>query len=212
MAERHHFAFFDSAYQGFASGSLETDSFAIRLFVSHGLEMCIAQSFAKNCGIYGQRVGCFHFITSPATDAEVHDTTARVGSQLEALQRACISNPPAYGAHIVSLILNTPELFEEWQQDLRVMSGRIMHMRQQLRIRLEALGTPGSWEHITDQIGMFSFTGLTADQCLRMQEAHIYMPLNGRISVAGLNLANLDYFVECMNRIIRETVEKESLF
>ncbi|PVI01525.1 aspartate aminotransferase [Periconia macrospinosa] len=205
MAERHHFAFFDSAYQGFASGSLDRDAAAIRLFASYGFEMCIAQSFAKNCGIYGQRVGCFHFITSPALDADVQDTLTRVGSQLALLQRACISNPPVYGARVVSLILNTPELFDEWAEDLRVMSGRILHMRQQLRIRLEQLGTPGSWQHITDQIGMFSFTGLTEEQCLLMQRAHIYMPLNGRISMAGLNLENLEYFVRAMDRVVRET-------
>lgn len=211
MAERHHFAFFDSAYQGFASGSLDRDAAAIRLFASHGFEMCIAQSFSKNCGIYGQRVGCLHFIASPGLDADVQDTVTRVGSQLALLQRACISNPPAYGARVVSLILNTPELFEEWEEDLRVMSGRIMHMRQCLRIRLEALGTPGSWQHITDQIGMFSFTGLTAEQCLLMQEAHIYMPLNGRISMAGLNSKNLEYFVRSMDRVVRETANVKDI-
>ena len=174
MRERNHFPFFDCAYQGFASGDLVRDSWAIRYFVEQGFELCIAQSFSKNFGLYGQRTGAFHFVCAPGPDAAA--TTGHIASQLAVLQRSEISNPPAYGAYIASRVLNDPQLFAMWEEDLRTMSGRIADMRKGLRQRLEAKGTPGSWEHITNQIGMFSFTGLTEPQVKSLRENyHIYM-------------------------------------
>ena len=185
IRKRSHFPFFDCAYQGFASGDVNADAWAVRYFVEQGFELCVAQSFAKNFGLYGERAGCFHFVTSPNSDAT--STVSRVGSQLAILQRSEISNPPAYGARIASLVLNDPELFAEWEANLRTMSGRIIDMRKALRSKLEAMGTPGSWRHITDQIGMFSFTGLTEQQVLKIREnAHVYMTKNGRISMVRL--------------------------
>ncbi|KAK4981410.1 Golgi Transport, partial [Elasticomyces elasticus] len=161
MKQRHLFPFFDCAYQGFASGDLNRDAWAIRYFIDQGFELCIAQSYAKNFGLYGERAGCFHFIAAPNDGAE---TAKRVGSQLAILQRSEISNPPAYGARIASLVLNDPKLFAEWEANLKTMSGRIMDMRHALRSKLEEMETPGSWKHITEQIGMFSFTGLNEKQ------------------------------------------------
>lgn len=159
MREKKHFPFFDCAYQGFASGDLAKDAWAVRYFVEQGFELCIAQSFAKNFGLYGERAGCFHFVTGPGSDASL--TIKRIASQLAILQRSEISNPPAYGARIASAVLNDKALFAEWEENLREMSGRIKDMRTALRSKLEEMKTPGNWEHITNQIGMFSFTGLT---------------------------------------------------
>ena len=168
--------------------------------------MCVAQSFAKNFGLYGERAGAFHFVTGPSPDAA--DTVARVASQLAILQRSEISNPPAYGARIASLILNDSQLFAEWEANLRTMSGRIKDMRAALRRKLEKLETPGTWKHITEQIGMFSFTGLNETQVLKLrEEAHVYMTKNGRISMAGLNTGNVEYFAEAVDRVVRETKE-----
>lgn len=204
MKARKLFPFFDTAYQGFASGSLEQDGWAINYFVEQGFELLIAQSYAKNFGLYGERAGCFHFITAPGPSAA--DTTARVGSQLAILQRSEISNPPAYGARIASLVLNDDKLFAQWEEDLRTMSGRIIEMRKALRSKLEAAGTPGTWNHITDQIGMFSFTGLSPDQVTKLREQyHIYMTQNGRISMAGLNTNNVDYFAKSVNSVVKQT-------
>ncbi|KAI9692964.1 MAG: Aspartate aminotransferase, cytoplasmic [Bathelium mastoideum] len=203
---KNHFPFFDCAYQGFASGDLARDAWAVRYFVEQGFELCIAQSYAKNFGLYGERAGCFHFLTSPASDAS--DTANRVASQLFILQRSEISNPPAYGARIASLVLNDKALFAEWEANLRTMSGRIIDMRQHLRTKLEQLGTPGTWNHITDQIGMFSFTGLTEQQVLRLREEfHVYLTKNGRISMAGLNTRNVDYFAKAVDQVVRETAQ-----
>lgn len=203
MREKGHFPFFDCAYQGFASGDLNKDAWAVRYFVSQGFELVVAQSFAKNFGLYGERAGCFHIVTSPSADATA--TIARIASQLAILQRSEISNPPAYGARIASLILNDSALFAEWEANLREMSGRIISMRTALRSKLEALGTPGTWNHITDQIGMFSFTGLTEAQVLKIRaDSHVYMTKNGRISMAGLNTKNVDYFARAVDKVVRE--------
>lgn len=204
MKRKALFPFFDCAYQGFASGDLNKDAWAIRYFVDQGFELVVAQSYAKNFGLYGERAGCFHFVTSPSTDAK--GTTSRVGSQLAILQRSEISNPPAFGARIASLILNDDKLFAEWEENLREMSGRIISMRKALREKLESMGTPGTWNHITDQIGMFSFTGLSEKQVLKIREdAHVYMTKNGRISMAGLNTNNVDYFAKAVDKVVRET-------
>jgi aspartate aminotransferase len=174
MRDRSHFPFFDCAYQGFASGDLARDAWAIRYFVEQGFELCIAQSFAKNFGLYGERTGAFHFVSAPGPEAA--QSSAHVASQLAILQRSEISNPPAYGARIASKVLNDPELFAQWEDDLRTMSGRIAEMRKGLRQRLEEKKTPGSWNHITDQIGMFSFTGLSEAQVKVLREKwHVYM-------------------------------------
>lgn len=200
---KNHFPFFDSAYQGFASGDLLRDNAAVRYFVEQGFEFVVAQSFAKNFGLYGERAGCFHVVTAPASDAEA--TITRIASQLSILQRSEISNPPLYGARIASIVLNDPKLFSEWEENLKTMSGRIISMRKALRSKIEELNTPGTWNHITDQIGMFSFTGLSETQVQKIRsDYHIYMTKNGRISMAGLNTRNVEYVAKAINAIVRD--------
>lgn len=154
MRAKKHFPFFDCAYQGFASGDLDNDAWAIRYFVQEGFELCVAQSFAKNLGLYGERAGCFHFVSPPSQNAQ--EGNKRIASQLAILQRSEISNPPAYGARIANLVLNDEKLFAEWCENLNEMSGRIKNMRTTLHAKLIELGTPGDWSHILKQIGMFS--------------------------------------------------------
>ena len=205
VQRRRHFPFFDCAYQGFASGDLARDAGAVRLFVELGFELCVAQSFAKNFGLYGERAGAFHFVAAPG-GGDAAGAAARVAAQLAILPRREISHPPAYGAGLASRVLNDPRLFAEWEANLRTMSGRIIDMRKALRAKLEELGTPGTWNHITDQIGMFSFTGLNEKQVARLREdAHVYMTKNGRISMAGLNTGNVEYFARAVDEIVRET-------
>ena len=56
----------------------------------------------------------------------------------------------------VALILNNPDLFEEWKADIRTMANRIIDMRKQLHSMLtNELKAPGNWDHIVNQIGMF---------------------------------------------------------
>lgn len=197
-AERRLFPFFDCAYQGFASGNLNNDAWAVRHFVSRGLELLICQSFAKNFGLYGERVGALHLVVA---NSEVKTAAS---SQLALLQRSEISNPPAYGARIVSKVLNNPQLFKEWEADLLTMANRIDSMRTSLKAELIKLNTPGNWNHITSQIGMFSFTGLTPVQVDRMvNEFHVYLTKNGRISMAGLNEGNVAYVARAIDACVR---------
>ncbi|KAH0614590.1 uncharacterized protein H6S33_000226 [Morchella sextelata] len=203
IRQKKHFPFFDCAYQGFASGDLDNDAWAIRYFVEEGFELCVAQSFAKNLGLYGERAGCFHFVSPPSPNAQ--DGIKRIASQLAILQRSEISNPPAYGARIANLVLNDEKLFAEWCENLSEMSGRIKSMRTALHDKLVELGTPGDWSHILKQIGMFSFTGLNEKQVLKLrEESHIYLTKNGRISMAGLNTHNVEYFATAVDKVVRE--------
>ncbi|TBU35803.1 aspartate aminotransferase [Dichomitus squalens] len=215
LLEKGHFAFFDCAYQGFASGDLDNDAWAVREFVRRNVPLLVCQSFAKNAGLYGERVGALH-VVSPSKEAAV-----RIKSQLSVLARSEISNPPAHGARLVSLILNNSELFEEWKRDIRTMAGRIIDMRKELhRLLTEELKTPGNWDHIVNQIGMFralpeevvdpeegkrfGFTGISPAQSQALVEkAHIYLTANGRISMAGLNSHNIRYFAESLDKAVR---------
>ena len=199
LCERKHlFPFFDSAYQGFASGDVDEDAWAVRHFVSRGtLELVVAQSFSKNFGLYGQRVGAFHIVTS---DEQARDKAL---SHLIYLQRAEISNPPVYGARIVAFILQNPEFKAEWEQDLLIMSGRIKTMRAALFGELQELKTPGNWQHIVNQNGMFSYTGLSEKQVLALRKEHIYLLTSGRASISGLNRDNVKMVAKAIDKVVR---------
>lgn len=192
--EKKHLPFFDVAYQGFATGDLGRDARAVQIFADTGMDLIVTQSYAKNMGLYGERIGALSFVCSS------NDVTEAILSQLKRVVRPMYSNPPAHGAKIVARILSDPSLFSEWQGELEKMSGRILEMRQVLRAKLESLGTPGSWDRITKQIGMFSYTGLSAQQVEFIRKKyHVYMTSNGRISMAGLNHSNVDHVASAIN-------------
>lgn len=188
----------DNAYQGYASGDLAKDGLAQRLFADSGLEYFIAQSFAKNFGLYGERIGYIHI------KVKSEQIAAAVLSQLKMFIRQAYSSPPRHGAAIVNKVLSTPSLKKQWLRELQQMSDRIVEMRTSLRAAIEKKNTPGTWNHVTDQIGMFTYTGLTKPQVERMvSEFHIYMTDNGRISVAGLNPQNVEYVADCIDKVVR---------
>ncbi|KAF4649914.1 hypothetical protein FOZ61_000835 [Perkinsus olseni] len=198
LQERHLIPLLDCAYQGYASGDLDRDAYALRLFYQSGMEFFVAQSFAKNFGLYGERAGMCHFVTKSS------DLAARALSQLKLIIRPMYSSPPIHGGLIVKTILENPAYEKEWRAELTAISGRIGQMRILLSDGLTAKGTPGTWEHIKKQIGMFSFTGLTVPQCERMiNKHHIYMLKNGRISMAGLNKHNIQYVIDAMDECVR---------
>uniref|UniRef100_A0A4W5K0W2 Aspartate aminotransferase n=1 Tax=Hucho hucho TaxID=62062 RepID=A0A4W5K0W2_9TELE len=197
MKRRKLFVFFDSAYQGFASGCLDKDAWAVRYFVTQGFEMFCAQSFSKNFGLYNERVGN---LTIVARDA---DNVRRVLSQMEKIVRVNWSNPPSQGARLVAITLNTAELFAEWKDNVKTMADRVLLMRASLQAKLQVLGTPGTWDHITQQIGMFSFTGLNPKQVEYMiKERSIYLMASGRINMCGLTTKNIDYVAESIHETV----------
>ncbi|KIW14490.1 hypothetical protein PV08_07274 [Exophiala spinifera] len=194
------FPFFDSAYQGFASGDPARDAWAIRHFceLQPPQELCVAQSFSKNFGLYGQRAGAFHLVVNDASMV----TRASVLGRLAGILRSEISVSPRYGSTIVRTVLESEDLTHAWLADLQVMSGRIKAMRLALYSELCRLQTPGSWKHIVDQVGMFSYTGLTpAEVAILRERYHIYMLSSGRISVAGLNTKNVQYVAAAIHAV-----------
>ena len=127
-----------------------------------------------------------------------------IKSQLNKFTRSEISNPPAYGAKLVATILTDAGLRAQWEQDLVTMSSRIIKMRNDLKARLLALGTPGTWDHITNQTGMFSFTGLSPEMVARLEKVHgVYLVSSGRASVAGLNDGNVEKVAKAIDEVIR---------
>jgi len=168
-----------------------------------GMEMLIAQSFSKNLGLYGERIGYASIISNSSEKIKAIDT------QLEAVIRPMYSNPPRHGAEIVKRILGNEENFKSWMDELKYMSGRIIDMRKKLRLTLEKLGTPGKWNHITDQIGMFSFTGLTPAQVdVVINKHHVYMLKDGRISMCGVNTKSVEYIAKAIDDAVRNTKSK----
>ncbi|ONM37719.1 glutamate-oxaloacetate transaminase1 [Zea mays] len=199
MRSKSLLPFFDSAYQGFASGSLDKDAQSVRMFVADGGELLMAQSYAKNMGLYGERVGALSIVCKSA------DVAVRVESQLKLVIRPMYSNPPLHGASIVATILRDSEMFNEWTLELKAMADRIINMRQQLFNALKSRGTPGDWSHIIKQIGMFTFTGLNSEQVAFMrQEYHIYMTSDGRISMAGLSMRTVPHLADAIHAAVTQ--------
>lgn len=142
----NHFPFFDMAYQGFASGDTDKDAWPVRYFVEQGHQICLAQSFAKNMGLYGERVGAFSIV------CESQEEKKRVDSQVKILVRPLYSNPPVHGARIASTILNDPAMNKQWLGEVKGMADRIIEMRALLKDNLEKLGSKHDWSHITSQV------------------------------------------------------------
>ena len=195
---RNLFVFFDMAYQGFASGDVDNDAFAVRYFLEQGHNIVLAQSFAKNMGLYGERVGAFSVVCKDTDEA------ARVASQVKILIRPLYSNPPVHGARIASRILSDPALNKQWLGDVKLMADRIITMRTQLKDLLAKEGSTRNWEHITNQIGMFCFTGINPQQVEKLIKEHsVYLTKDGRISVAGISSNNVAYLAHALHQVTK---------
>eukprot|EP00127_Corallochytrium_limacisporum_P002143 Clim_evm37s108 gene=Clim_evmTU37s108 len=197
LKEKGHYVVFDMAYQGFASGDADKDAYGLRKFVEDGHELALCQSFAKNMGLYGHRIGGLHILTGSPEEASA------VMSQLKIVIRPLYSNPPMSGAKIAEKILSDNQLLEMWDKDVKTMAGRIANMRTALRARLEEGKNDRSWNHITDQIGMFCFSGLSADEVKQLADNYsIYLTSNGRISMAGVTSGNVDYLASSIDAVL----------
>lgn len=178
--------FLDMAYQGFADG-IDADGISVRLFADSGLSFFVSSSFSKSFSLYGERVGALSIVT------ENKDESARVLSQIKRVIRTNYSNPPTHGGAVVAAVLNTPDLRAMWEEELAEMRDRIKLMRNQLVEKLKAAGAKKDFSFVNHQRGMFSYTGLTADQVEKlMADYGIYAVSTGRICIAALNSNNLD--------------------
>jgi len=177
--------FVDMAYQGFGA-NLDDDAFAIRELVRQGVPCLVANSFSKNFSLYGERVGGLSVVCDNA------DQTGRVLGQLTGAVRANYSNPPTHGARVVAKVLTTPALRKLWEEELAGMGGRIARMRQAIYQQLQGHVSGEKLERYIKQRGMFTYTGLTAEQADKLREEHgVYLLRSGRMCVAGLNERNV---------------------
>ncbi len=189
-------AFLDMAYQGFGHGIAE-DGAVIGKFVAAGLNIFVSTSFSKSFSLYGERVGALSVVASDKEEA------SRVLSQLKIAIRTNYSNPPIHGGAVVAAVLNNPELRAQWEQELAEMRVRIKAMRQKLVDGLKAAGVQQDMGFITQQIGMFSYSGLTKDQMVRLRnEFGIYGTDTGRMCVAALNSKNIDYVCASIAKVV----------
>ena len=190
-------AFLDMAYQGFGQGLAE-DGAVIGKFAAAGLSFFVSTSFSKSFSLYGERVGALSVV------CESKDEAARVLSQLKLTIRTNYSNPPTHGAAVVSAVLNTPECRALWEKELGEMRTRIKAMRQALADGLKAAGVTQDMSFIVNQVGMFSYSGLSKEQMQRLRsEFGVYGTDSGRLCVAALNSRNIDHVCQAIAAVMK---------
>ncbi len=191
-----HLIFFDSAYQGFASGDAEADAKALRKVVDAGFPVLLAQSFAKNFGLYGERCGTLSVVAKDAAQKDI------LMSQLKCIIRPMYSSPPRHGSSIVRTVLSDEKLTEQYYEECAGMAERIQSMRSRLVETLAEVGSTHDWSHVSEQIGMFAYTGMNSDMCDELTDKYaIYLTKDGRISIAGLNDKNLEYVAKAIHAV-----------
>jgi len=201
MKERNLIPFFDCAYQGWASGDMEKDAWAVRHFEENGLEMLVSQSFGKNLGLYGDRIGFLTIVVKDKAKIEA------MKSQLTLILRPMYGNPCRPAARLIEEIILNKERRAQWSTQLLSMVDRVKGVRRDLRAMLEELQPSMDWSSITSQVGMFWYSGLSPEQGMRLAEEHVYMmPGNGRMSLCGLNSGNIRYFAQTVARVVSSTL------
>ena len=188
--------FLDMAYQGFGHG-IQEDGAVIGKFVASGMNFFVSTSFSKSFSLYGERVGGLSVLCQDKEEA------GRVLSQLKIVIRTNYSNPPTHGGAVVAAVLGDPELRAQWEKELGEMRVRIKAMRQKLVDGLKAAGVKQDMSFITSQIGMFSYSGLSKDQMVRLRsEFGVYGTDTGRMCVAAHNSKNIDYVCESIAKVV----------
>ncbi len=189
-------AFLDMAYQGFGQG-IEEDGAIVGRFVQAGLNFLVSTSFSKSFSLYGERVGALSVLCEDAQEAQ------RVLSQLKIMIRTNYSNPPIHGGAVVAEVLNTPALRQIWEKELAEMRVRIKSMRQKLVDGLKAAGVKTDMSFITQQVGMFSYSGLSKEQMVRLRnEFGVFGTDSGRMCVAALNSKNIDHVCASIAKVL----------
>jgi aromatic-amino-acid transaminase len=196
LQKRDLLPFVDMAYQGFGAG-LDADAFAVREIARRGVPAFVANSFSKNFSLYGERCGGLHVVCDDAAEAD------RVLGQLTSAVRANYSNPPTHGAKIVTKVLNTPELAQSWREELAAMCQRIARMRHAIHDGLREHVRGEALARYIKQRGMFTYTGLQAEQVDRLREEFgVYILRSGRMCVAGLNDSNVQVVADSIGKVL----------
>merc|ERR1712176_559501 len=124
----------------------------------------LAQSFAKNFGLYGERCGTFSIVCNSEEQRE------KIMSQLRLIIRPMYSNPPKHGSSIVRTILSDTDLTKQYYTECKSMADRINEMRTKLVTTLKEAGSTHDWSHVSNQIGMFAYTGMSKEMCQELTE------------------------------------------
>ncbi|PXX47552.1 aromatic amino acid transaminase [Undibacterium pigrum] len=196
VAQRNLIPFLDMAYQGFGDG-IEADGKVVRRFAEAGGALFVSNSFSKSFSLYGERVGALSIAASSAEEA------ARIMSQLKRVIRTNYSNPPTHGGQVVATVLATPELRQLWEEELAGMRVRIREMRTAFVTKLKDKAPGHNFDFVTQQRGMFSYSGLTKEQVGQLRDKNsIYAVDTGRICVAALNNKNIDNVIDAIARVL----------
>ncbi|UMR30452.1 aspartate/tyrosine/aromatic aminotransferase [Massilia sp. MB5] len=187
--------FLDMAYQGFGAGIAE-DGAVVRRFAATGVPLLVSNSFSKSFSLYGERVGALSVVAASAEEA------ARLLSQLKRVVRTNYSNPPVHGGKVVATVLSTPELRQMWEDELAGMRVRIKEMRDAFVQKLKEKAPGHDFDFVREQVGMFSYSGLTKEQVGKLREQSIYAVDTGRICVAALNSRNIDIVVDAIAKVL----------
>ncbi len=197
IQQRKLLPYVDIAYQGFGDG-IEEDAHAIRALADAGISFFCASSFSKSFSLYGERCGGLSVVTPSRAEAEL------VLGQMKATIRKNYSSPPTHGGQIVARVLQTPALYDQWASELNGMRVRIQAMREKLHAVLSAKLPGRDFRYFLTQRGMFSYTGLTAEQVDRLREEHaVYLVRSGRMCVAGLNSSNVEATAVAMAAVLK---------
>ncbi|XP_036911255.1 putative aspartate aminotransferase, cytoplasmic 2 [Sturnira hondurensis] len=197
MKKKQIFPFFDIPNQGLSTGNLEEDTRFLQYFVSGGLEFFCSQSLSRNFGVYDEGVGLLVVV------ALNNELLLCVLSQLVKVAMALWLNPPTSGARIITSILCNSAVQEAWKQSLKEVVEDIMLIKEKVKEKLRLLGTPGSWDHITNQNGTHCYLGLDFQQVEYMvKKKHIYIPKNGRINFTCINACNIDYITKSISEAV----------
>ena len=199
LQQKRILPFFDIAYHGLCSGSIEKDSLPIRLFAEDGHQMLVAQTFSKNMALYGKRIGALTIL------ADDEKECYRIQSQLQSLIISKYICPPSFDAQVVSEILSNKHLKREWINELEHIAFRLSKVRAQFRTKLEFYCPQHDWSHLTEQSGIFWFTGLSPKQVERMiNEFSVYLPEDGRLNIAGVNEHNMNHLASVIQQVVME--------
>nr|XP_012618413.1 putative aspartate aminotransferase, cytoplasmic 2 isoform X2 [Microcebus murinus] len=205
LKSKQIFPFFDVPCQGLHSGDLEEDTKILRYFVSSGFEFFCSQSLSRSFGIYDEGVGVLVVV------ALHNQHLLCVLSQLMTFAQALWLSPPSTGARIITSILCNPALLGEWKQSLKEIVENIMLTKEKVKEKLRLLGTPGSWDHITQHNGTHGYLGLNSRQVeYLIRKKHIYIPKNGRINFTCVNHNNIDYITQAISEAVFFTRSREN--
>jgi aspartate aminotransferase len=190
MKQKNLFPFFDLAYQGYISGDLYADIYPIYIFLENDFEMFISQSFSKSMNLYGERAGSLHVIINPSETLDENIKNIKI--HFTQIAKGIYLVPVGHGSRIIKRVLGKEHLRKMWENELKECVHRLNYVRSKLYEELKRIETKGTWEHVINQKGMFSYTGLNENQCCVLIEKHnIFLSKSGRISLSGLNDDNI---------------------